>query len=310
MTLDERARLAVRGTRAAWSGAQAPTPNTVRQRQRIQRNARAVQIAVAAVAVAALVLFALLPRFFGSVRLETPAVPNPREQEKAPETRTEESKEQGPVGRPREQGEASPESRTERDTVSAPTTPGPAATACEPLIKDAKGDVDNAAIDILESSMTYDPARNTLSIRHVLDDIPATYPYPNDSLAYEFYFTLDRTSYRALAYIGPASYGEESFHVDRDDRTRSDEWPNVPARYVTSASGRFDAEADTVTMEINIDEFNAGERRASEQEGMTPAAELRRGSMLTKIHLISYQRSAGPGPTDRGAGCDYVVPGS
>lgn len=73
------------------------------------------------------------------------------------------------------------------------------------------------------------------------------------------------------------------------------------------ASGRFDVDADTVTVEIDLDRFNDGEREASAREGLPPAAELRRGSRLRNVELFAYPRSAGAGPYDHDTGCNFIV---
>ena len=190
--------------------------------------------------------------------------------------------------------------------------------SCDPLITDRKGDVqgassNNPAIDILEASMTYDASRNTLVVREVFDDIPTNPPGSNEALAYSFYFTHDGVEYRTLAYFGAASSDqvvpdEWYFAVDRGDRTTAGE---KAARWtVMQATGRVDTQADTVTIQIDVDEFNRGERRVSDQEGLPPAAELRRGSTLTNVHLFSHNASFTPTQRDEAHGCQYVVPES
>lgn len=188
-----------------------------------------------------------------------------------------------------------------------PSVKAPPATGCEGRIIDRKGDVDNAAIDILRSSISYSASTNDLVIHHIIDDIPDTPPFPNEALAYEYYFTVDGTWYMVMAYIR-AGQSDWSFSVQRRDRTRAEQWPDVPRQIVMSPTGRVDTEKDTVTISIDIDEFNQGERVVAAQEGFPPAAVLRRGSTLTNISLTAYPRSAGVGPYDDAiADCWYIV---
>ena len=186
---------------------------------------------------------------------------------------------------------------------------------CDPLITDPKGDTrttdnpdtDNPAIDILEASMTYDASRNRLVVREVFDDIPDNPPGRNQALYYTFWFTLDGTRYKVEAYIGAPTGYQWEFYVHRARRDGST--LNLPVMLPT---GRVDTQADTVTIEIDVDEFNRGERRVSDEEGLRPAAELRRGSTLKKIYMEAYPVEAGIviASDDAHAGCDYVVPGS
>ncbi len=184
--------------------------------------------------------------------------------------------------------------------------------ACDPLIVDAREDIvnpspanDDAAIDILESSITFDASANTLTLRHVLEDIPDA-PLPNEELLYDFEFSLEGTTYHAMAFVGPQTDGEWLFHIVRDDRTEPASKP-IQHRLMYTP-GRVDRRADTVKLVIDIGEFNRAERRVSKEEGLEPAAELRPGSTLENNVLSAYPRWYGPGPFDKATGCNYVVP--
>ena len=223
-----------------------------------------------------------------------------------------------PGSLPRFGGGRAPRGSEGSSTESQSGGSGGAASArggaiCDPLITDPKGDVDEEALDILEASMTYEASRNTLVVREVFDDIPDS-SVEYEELFYEFWFNLDGIGYGVLAsnsriFDSQAATGEWIFRVARDDRTRD----GGPHRIVMEPTGRVDTQADTVTIEIDVDEFNRGERAASNEEGLPPAAELRRGSTLTNVylqtlHLYTTCSSDTCTPSDRANGCSYVVP--
>lgn len=188
--------------------------------------------------------------------------------------------------------------------TSLPTTHDFSQVACDPVLLDAKGDIDDPALDILAASIAYDAATRTLKVRQVFADLPESH-LPREALAYFFSFDVDGMTYHALSYIGAASYMQWYFAVQRDDRT-TNQWPEG-RRTILYATGAADHVADTVTLEFNIDDFNRGERTVAAEEGLAPAAELRSGSTLRNISMTAYARSAGPGTQDQASGCNFIL---
>ena len=182
------------------------------------------------------------------------------------------------------------------------------AAACTPLITDAKGDIDNPAVDIRESNITYDRFKNRLTFVHRMEDIPST-PPPGEALVYRLNFDWDGLTYYVTAIEQPG--GEFSFGVARESRKQAKTgWVTV-----TDATGHIDRQTDTATIYVDVAEFNRGERRVAADEGMKPAAALEVGSRLTNIVLTAHPDYTGlyaaqSGPHDTAVtrpGCDYTI---
>jgi hypothetical protein len=272
---------------------------------------RRVQVALPAAVAGAVLLAVLLPKVGSFVDAERISPVGPGRTHSVP---LDESDAPPP---PRDASGSSEVDEDGSAPGSEPRTPGTAlapvqgSAGCSPLIEDDRFDVSDTSIDILRSSMSYGADANTLTITHALRDIRLDSTTPGEGPFYDLRFAWDGVEYSAEAYV--TASGEQAFSVMRvSDKPAVGTSSAVNQVEHGNATGRIDPVSDTVVLRFTLDEFNETEKAAASSESRPAAKELKVGSKLVGISLVTNPRgsswSMNEHETDVGsAKCDYVI---
>jgi hypothetical protein len=264
------------------------------------------------IAVAAAVLLAVvLPRVGSFVDAERISPARPGRTHNAPleEHDTRSDPQRAPASNEPEEEPAIGIAPRSPGTKLAPVQPS---AGCDPLIEDYARDTSDSSIDILRSSISYRSSTNTLTFTHALRDIkPDT--RAGEGPFYDLRFTLDDVEYSAGAHTTAA--GEDEFSVmepaHRAPLGTSSAAVDPNAR---PATGLIDRQRNTVVVHVQLDEFNEAEKAAAPLENRPVRKELKVGSTLTQIQLITYPRGSSWSMTSHEVDyglteCDYVISG-